>query len=40
MCRHTPPSFGLGGAQLIHRLNSAGYAEGSDPRKDGGCYGY
>ena len=33
-------SFGFGGAQLIHRLDSGGYAGGSDPRKDGGAYGY
>jgi len=33
-------SFGFGGAQLIHRLDSNGYAGGSDPRKDGGAYGF
>jgi len=33
-------SFGFGGAQLIHRLDSGGYAGGSDPRKDGGAYGF
>ncbi len=33
-------AFGFGGAQLIHRLNGGGYAGGSDPRKDGGSYGY
>jgi len=33
-------TFGFGGAQLIHRLNSGGYTGGSDPRKDGGAYGY
>lgn len=33
-------AFGFGGAQLIHRLDSGGYAGGSDPRKDGGCYGF
>ncbi len=33
-------AFGFGGAQLIHRLESGGYAGGSDPRKDGGAYGY
>lgn len=33
-------AFGFGGAQLIHRLESGGYAGGSDPRKDGGSYGY
>ena len=32
-------AFGFGGAQLIHRLDSGGYAGGSDPRKDGGSYG-
>jgi len=32
-------AFGFGGAQLIHRLDSGGYAGGSDPRKDGGAYG-
>ncbi len=33
-------SFGFGGAQLIHRLDGGGYAGGSDPRKDGGAYGF
>ncbi len=33
-------AFGFGGAQLIHRLPSGGYAGGSDPRKDGGAYGF
>lgn len=33
-------SFGFGGAQLIHRLPAGGYAGGSDPRKDGGAYGF
>ena len=33
-------AFGFGGAQLIHRLDSGGYAGGSDPRKDGGSYGF
>jgi gamma-glutamyltranspeptidase/glutathione hydrolase len=33
-------TFGFGGAQLIHRLESGGYAGGSDPRKDGGAYGF
>ncbi|MFK7995513.1 MAG: gamma-glutamyltransferase family protein [Granulosicoccus sp.] len=33
-------AFGFGGAQLIHRLSAGGYAGGSDPRKDGGCYGF
>ena len=33
-------AFGFGGAQLIHRLDAGGYAGGSDPRKDGGSYGY
>lgn len=33
-------SFGFGGAQLIHRLEGVGYAGGSDPRKDGGAYGF
>lgn len=33
-------SFGFGGAQLIHRLDSGDYAGGSDPRKDGGAYGF
>ena len=31
-------AFGFGGAQLIQRLASGGYAGGSDPRKDGGAY--
>ena len=33
-------AFGFGGAQLIHRLDSGAYAGGSDPRKDGGAYGF
>lgn len=33
-------AFGFGGAQLIHRLDAGGYAGGSDPRKDGGAYGF
>ena len=33
-------AFGFGGAQLIHRLDAGGYAGGSDPRKDGGSYGF
>ena len=33
-------AFGFGGAQLIHKLDSGGYAGGSDPRKDGGAYGF
>lgn len=33
-------AFGFGGAQLIHRLESGAYAGGSDPRKDGGAYGF
>ena len=33
-------AFGFGGAQLIHRLGQGGYAGGSDPRKDGGAYGF
>lgn len=33
-------AFGYGGAQLIHRLDAGGYAGGSDPRKDGGAYGF
>ncbi|ASJ73777.1 gamma-glutamyltransferase family protein [Granulosicoccus antarcticus] len=33
-------AFGFGGAQLIQRLDSGGYAGGSDPRKDGGSYGF
>ena len=32
--------MGFCGAQLIHRLDSGGYAGGSDPRKDGGAYGF
>lgn len=37
----TPDSaFGFGGAQLVHRLASGGYAAGSDPRKDGGAVGF
>jgi len=32
-------AFGFGGAQLIHRLDSGGYAAGSDPRKDGCAVG-
>lgn len=31
---------GFGGAQLIHTLDGGGYAGGSDPRKDGGAYGF
>ncbi len=34
------PTLGFGGAQLIHRLDGGGYAGGSDPRKDGGVYGF
>jgi gamma-glutamyltranspeptidase/glutathione hydrolase len=33
-------SFGFGGAQLIHKLESGGYAGGSDPRKDGQAVGF
>ncbi len=33
-------AFGFGGAQLIHKLDAGGYAGGSDPRKDGGAYGF
>ncbi len=33
-------AFGFGGAQLVHKLDSGGYAAGSDPRKDGGAYGF
>lgn len=33
-------TFGFGGAQLIHCLSAGGYAGGSDPRKDGGSYGF
>jgi gamma-glutamyltranspeptidase/glutathione hydrolase len=33
-------AFGFGGAQLIHRLDGGGFAGGSDPRKDGGAYGF
>ena len=37
-----PPdsAFGFGGAQLIERLESGGYAAGSDPRKDGQAVGF
>lgn len=37
-----PPTdvFAFGGAQLIHRLPNGGYVGGSDPRKDGGAYGF
>jgi len=31
--------FAFGGAQLVHRM-AAGYAAGSDPRKDGGAGGF
>ncbi|NNK17079.1 MAG: gamma-glutamyltransferase family protein [Sulfitobacter sp.] len=33
-------AFGFGGAQLIHRLGTRGYAGGSDPRKDGAAIGF
>ena len=33
-------AFGFGGAQLIHCLEGGGYAGGSDPRKDGGAFGF
>jgi gamma-glutamyltranspeptidase/glutathione hydrolase len=33
-------AFGFGGAQLIERLESGGYAAGSDPRKDGAACGF
>ncbi|MBS0126700.1 gamma-glutamyltransferase family protein [Thetidibacter halocola] len=33
-------AFGFGGAQLIHRLESGGYAGGSEPRKDGQAVGF
>jgi gamma-glutamyltranspeptidase/glutathione hydrolase len=33
-------AFGFGGAQLIHCLEDGAYAGGSDPRKDGGAYGF
>jgi len=33
-------AMGFGGAQLVHRLEGGGYAGGSDPRKDGGVYGF
>ncbi len=33
-------AFGFGGAQLIQRLDSGGYAGGSDPRKDGCAIGF
>ncbi|ETX13747.1 gamma-glutamyltransferase [Roseivivax halodurans JCM 10272] len=32
-------AFGFGGAQLIQKLESGGYAAGSDPRKDGQAVG-
>lgn len=37
-----PPdsAFGFGGAQLVQRLASGGYAAGSDPRKDGCGVGF
>ena len=37
-----PPdsAFGFGGAQLIEKLDSGGYAAGSDPRKDGHAAGF
>jgi len=33
-------AFGFGGAQLIERLATGGYAAGSDPRKDGQAVGF
>lgn len=33
-------AFGFGGAQLIEKLDSGGYAAGSDPRKDGQATGF
>ncbi|MEM8959309.1 MAG: gamma-glutamyltransferase family protein, partial [Pseudomonadota bacterium] len=33
-------AFGFGGAQLVRRLPSGGYAAGSDPRKDGQAAGF
>jgi len=33
-------AFGFGGAQLVQRLPSSGYAAGSDPRKDGQAAGF
>jgi gamma-glutamyltranspeptidase/glutathione hydrolase len=33
-------AFGFGGAQLVERLASGGYAAGSDPRKDGQAVGF
>lgn len=33
-------AFGFGGAQLIEKLASGGYAAGSDPRKDGHAAGF
>ncbi len=33
-------AFGFDGAQFIHRLDAAGYAGCSDPRKDSGPYGF